>query len=79
MAFMSAIPGPAQDPLRAIVDEYRGRCLWFLRPGYYPETIEEALRVLESIQRYGDREAFQRAGEVRRRLSPDTSARSAGS
>jgi len=76
---MSAIPLPAQEPLRTIVDQYRGRCLWFLRPGYYPETIEEALRVLESIQRYGDREAFQRAGEVRRWLSQGTSAKSAGS
>ena len=76
---MSAIPGPAQDHLRAIVDQYRGRCLWFLRSGYYPETVEEALRVLESIQRYGDREAFQRAGEVRRWLSQDINAKSAGS
>jgi len=79
MALMSAIPHQAQEPLRTVVDRYRGRCLWFLRPGYYPETIEEALRVLESIERYGDREAFQRAGEVRRCLSRDTSAKSAGS
>jgi len=76
---MSAIPLAAQDPLKAIVDQYRGRCLWFLRPGYYPETLEEALRVLDSIQRHGDREAFQRAGEVRRWLSQVTSAKSAGS
>jgi len=76
---MSAIPLAARDPLRAIVDQYRGRCLWFLRPGYYPESLEEALRVLESIQRHGDREAFQRAGEVRRWLSQGTSAKSAGS
>ena len=53
--------------------------MWFLRPGYYPETVEEALRVLDSIERYGDREAFKRAGEVRRWLSQDTNAKSAGS
>ena len=76
---MSAIPDPAQEPLETIVDRYRGRCLWFLRPGYYPETVEEALRVLDSIERYGDREAFKRAGEVRRWLSQDTNAKSAGS
>ena len=76
---MSAIPGPAQDHLRAIVDQYRGRCLWFLQSGYYPETVEEALRVLDSIQRYGDREAFRRAGEVRQWLSQATNAKSAGS
>ena len=69
---MSAIPLAAQDLLRAIVDQYRDRCLWFLRPGYYPESLEEALRVLDSIQRHGDREAFERAGEVRRWLSQGT-------
>ena len=79
MACMSAIPQEALDPLKAIVDKYRDRCLWFLRPGYYPESLEEALRVLESIQRHGDREAFKRAGEVRRWLSQGISAKSAGS
>ncbi len=61
------------------MDRYRGSCLWFLRPQYYPETVEEAMRVLESIERYGDREAFQRVVEVRRWLSQDTNAKSAGS
>ena len=79
MASVNAIPHTVEEPLRTIVDQYRGRCLWFLRSGYYPETIAEAERVLEAIQRYGDREAFQRAGEVRRWLSQGTSAKSAGS
>ena len=79
MARMSTIPVPVREALRTIVDRYRARCLWFLRPGYYPETPEEALRVLEAIQRHGDREAFQRAGEVRRWLSQGTSATSADS
>ena len=79
MASVNAIPHAVEEPLRNVVDLYRDRCLWFLRPGYYPETIAEAQRVLETIQRYGDREAFQRAGEVRRWLSQDTNAKSAGS
>jgi hypothetical protein len=61
-----------------LVDEYRDRCLWFLRSDYYPATVPEALRVLEAIERHGDREAFQKAGEVRRWLSPPSSATSAG-
>jgi hypothetical protein len=74
---------PHADPLAEavdrFVDEYRARCLWFLRPDYYPSTVEERLSVLDYIQRHGDREAFRRAAEMRRWLSPTSSAPSAGS
>jgi hypothetical protein len=70
---------PLEAELRTLVDEYRTRCLWFLRPDYYPETREQALRVLRQIERHGDREAFVRAGKLRRWLSPTSSARSAAS
>ena len=60
-----------------LVDEYRQRCLWFLRSEYYPVTDAERLQVLEYIERYGDREAFRRAAEIRRWLSRTSSARSA--
>jgi hypothetical protein len=62
-----------------LVDEYRVRCLWFLREDHYPKTREERLRVLGYIERYGDREAFRRAGELRQWLSRNSSAPSAGS
>jgi hypothetical protein len=62
-----------------LVDEYRVRCLWFLRADYYPSTHEERLRVLGYIEGHGDLEAFRRAGELRRWLSRTSSARSAGS
>lgn len=61
------------------MDEYRTRCLWFLRADLYPETREEALRVLRQIERHGDREAFVRAGRIRRWLSQTSSAPSAAS
>jgi hypothetical protein len=60
-----------------LVDEYRNRCLWFLRGDYYPSTDEERLRVLAYIERHGDRNAYVRAAEVRRWLSPPSSAASA--
>ena len=60
-----------------LVDEYRQRCLWFLRSEYYPVTDAERLQVLEYIERYGDREAFRRAAEIRRWLSRTSSAGSA--
>lgn len=51
--------------VRLLVEEYRQRCLWSLRPDYQPETVEEALRVLEAIQTHGDAAAFRRAGALR--------------
>jgi hypothetical protein len=51
--------------IRALVDEYRATCLWSLRKDYYPETLDEAFRVLEQIERHGDVTAFQKAAELR--------------
>lgn len=62
-----------------LVDDYRVRCLWFLRDDYYPATDVERLRVLGEIQRYGDRDGFRRASELRQWLSRLSNARSAGS
>jgi hypothetical protein len=61
----------------SLVDEYRATCLWFLRPDYYPQTPEEACRVLEQIERHGDVAAFRRAAELRQWLSRNSSAPSA--
>jgi hypothetical protein len=65
--------------LRELVDEYRDRCLWFLRRDYYPATAEEARGVLDSIQRHGDRDGFRRAARIRQWLSHSSSATSVGS
>ncbi|MCC6766514.1 MAG: hypothetical protein IT293_17775 [Deltaproteobacteria bacterium] len=58
--------------VRRLVDDYRDRCLWSLRADYYPATETETLRVLDYIERHGDRAAFMRAGEIRGWLSPSS-------
>lgn len=68
-----------ESELRRLVDDYRTRCLWFLREGYYPETPRERERVLALIAQHGDRRAFQRVAEVRTWLSRRSSETSAGS
>jgi hypothetical protein len=74
------LPSPETDTaLREFVDEYRDRCLWFLRRDYYPATAEEARGVLDSIQRHGDRDGFRRAARIRQWLSHSSSATSVGS
>ncbi len=70
------------DPTQAVdrlVERYRTECLWFLREDYYPRTDSERLQVLGYIQRYGDREAWRAAAELRRWLSPPSSATSSAS
>lgn len=54
-----------QQQLVDLIEEYRDRCLWFLRPDYLPGTPEEARRVLDLIERYGDRAGYRRAEEIK--------------
>jgi hypothetical protein len=67
------------EAVNRLVDEYRHRCLWFLRDYYYPLTGDERLRALGCIERHGDVTAYRRASEIRRWLSPTSSARSVAS
>lgn len=76
---MSSLTPTADEALHRLVDDYRARCLWFLRRDYYPATVAEAQRVLDAIQRHGDRDGYKRAAEIRRWLSHPSSATSAGS
>ena len=48
-----------------LVADYRTRCLWFLRADSHPVTRDGQLRVLDDVQRYGDRDAHVRIASVR--------------
>jgi hypothetical protein len=63
--------------VNALVDEYRTRCLWFLREDYYPQTTTDACRVLEHIERHGDVAAFRKAATLRQWLLQNSSPPSA--
>jgi hypothetical protein len=76
---MGADPHQTAAAVRRLVDEYRDRCLWFLRADYYPEGAEEISRTLDYIERHGDRQAYLRAAEIRKWLSRRSSGPSAGS
>jgi len=76
---MNPIDEDLRRQINQLVDEYRDRCLWFLRTDYYPADRQEVLRTLDYIRRYGDREAFRRAGELYQWLSQNSSKPSAAS
>lgn len=61
-----------------LVEEYRDRALWFLRPDYYPRSDEERLQVLAYIEQRADLPTFRRVARLRQCLLRTTSARSAG-
>jgi hypothetical protein len=48
-----------------MVEANRLRCLWFLRPDYFPATNQERITTLRYLEKYGDRTTFIQA----RRLS----------
>ncbi len=76
---MNPIDEDLRRQINHLVDEYRDRCLWFLRADYYPTDLPDVLRTLDYIRRYGDREAFRKAGELHQWLSQISSGPSAAS
>jgi len=71
-------PAQVRAEVARLVDEQRSRCLWFLRPDYYPESDEEIERTLRAIERSGDQNAFRCARKLRQWLFPISSVKSAG-
>jgi len=68
-----------RDRVAELMEKYRAQCLWFLRPDYVPSTPAEILHVLDLIERYGDRECYLRAEELKSWLSPHSKAMSSSS
>lgn len=64
--------------VNALVDEYRVRCLWFLRTDWYPVTLEDRLRALDYVERNGDNAGFRRARALRGWLLQSSREASAG-
>lgn len=61
-----------RDSVAKLVEEYRTRCLWFLRPDFMPTSEEEVMRTLNLIERYGDRAGYDRAEEIKSWLLRDS-------
>jgi hypothetical protein len=79
LKLMAALDQQIESAVHSLMDDYRERCLWFLRTDYRPHSPEEILRVLRWIRARGDREAFSRAKEIESWLSQRSSGTSAAS
>jgi hypothetical protein len=51
--------------INRLAEEYWTMCLWFTPRDYVAVTDDQRLATLSDIERYGDREAFKRARELR--------------
>jgi hypothetical protein len=72
----TVMQGEIKSQLLKLIGAYRSRCLWFLAEDFVPETREQAIRALEYIERYGDREGFVQARRIKQWLSPSISEES---
>lgn len=59
-----------------LVEANRGRCFWFMHPEFRPTTVESAIRALNYLLRYGDRDVFREAVILKQWLSRDFSTKS---
>jgi len=71
------MPDEINTQLAELIERYRSRCLWFLAEDFVPDTPEQAMRVLEYIERYGDRDGFVQARRLKQWLSQSINAASA--
>jgi uncharacterized protein (DUF3820 family) len=60
-----------------LADEYRERCLWFMRDDFQPKTLAEALRILQYIERNGDVAALRKVAPLKKWLLQHTNKQSA--
>ncbi len=61
-------PEAVDAEIDRLVDANRVQCLWSAPKRYYPKSDEARLSVLDTIQRYGNRDAFIRAGRLKQWL-----------
>jgi hypothetical protein len=57
--------GEMKQQLAALIACYRSQCLWFFAEDCIPETLAEAVRILEYIEPDGDCAALVRAWRLK--------------
>lgn len=67
----------AMQEVRTLMDEYRAESLWYMRKDYYPESVQDAIQILNAIENHSDLAGFKRAAALRRWLLQHSSAISA--
>lgn len=56
------------EQMRSLVEDYRAMCFWNFSEDFMPSTREQVILALDAVERYGDLNAYRRAGEIRKWL-----------
>ena len=56
------------DTVKSVMESYRSMCFWSYPEDFLPRDRSQLLMALDSLERYGDAEAYCQAGEIRRWL-----------
>ena len=56
------------EDVKFIMDNYRSMCFWSFPEDVMPQNKEQLVLALECLERYGDRDAYCKAGEIRQWL-----------
>lgn len=56
------------EDVKSIMDNYRSMCFWSFPEDFMPQNKEQLVLALECLERYGDRDAYCKAGEIRQWL-----------
>lgn len=56
------------EEVKSVIENYRSMCFWSFPDDFMPKNKRQLLLALDSLERYGDRVAYQKAGEIRQWL-----------
>jgi hypothetical protein len=57
------------EELRSLIDKYRSVCFWNFADDFMPKNERQLHVAIDNLERYGDMEAYRRAGRIKKWLS----------
>ena len=54
--------------LKSVVEDYRSMCFWNFAEDFMPKDRRQVFLALDTLERYGNMDAYRRAGEIRQWL-----------
>ena len=56
------------EEVKSVIENYRSMCFWSFPDDFMPKNKRQLLLALDSLELYGYRVAYQKAGEIRQWL-----------
>jgi len=56
------------DYVKSAIADYRSMCFWNMAEDFYPKNREQLLIAVDCLEKYGNMDAYRRAGRIRKWL-----------